>query len=160
MHSADELEKSVRVTPPSVWVALAAFAALLVGLLAWAIFGTIATSVPTTAAVVNGQAMCFLPEEDIVKMHVGDQASVVQVGNQESDSSVNLKVSTISTLPVSRAEAAKIAPSDYLVDALMQDNWAYQITFEGDTSKLPENVPFSMEITVERLAPINLLVRS
>lgn len=160
MHSADELEKSVRVTPPSVWVALAAFAALLVGLLAWAFFGTIATSVPTTAAVVNGQAMCFLPEKDIVKMHVGDQASVVQVGNQESDSSVNLKVSTISTLPVSRAEAAKIAPSDYLVDALMQDNWAYQITFEGDTSKLPENVPFSMEITVERLAPINLLVRS
>ena len=160
MHNADELERSVRVTPPSVWMALAAFAASLVDLLAWAIFGTIATRVPTTGTVVNGQAMCFLPEKDIVKMHVGDQASVVQVGNQESDSSVNLKVSTISTLPVSRAEAAKIAPSDYLVDALMQDNWAYQITFEGDTSKLPENVPFSMEITVERLAPINLLIRS
>ena len=28
MHSADELEKCVRVTPPSVWVALAAFAVL------------------------------------------------------------------------------------------------------------------------------------
>ena len=100
MHSADELEKSVRVTPPSVWVALTAFAALLVGLFAWAIFGTIATSVPTTAAVVNGKAICFLPEEDIVKMHVGDQASVVQVGDQDSDDNVNLKVSTISTLPV------------------------------------------------------------
>lgn len=160
MHSVDELEKSVRVTPPSVWVALAAFAVLLVGLLAWAIFGTIATSVSTTGAVINGQAMCFLPEKDIVKMHVGDQANVVQVGNQDSDDNVDLKVSTISTLPVSRAEATRIASSDYLVNALMQGDWAYQITFEGDTSKLPEDVPFSMEITVERLAPINLLIRS
>ena len=50
MHSADELEKCVRVTPPSVWVALAAFAVLIAGLLAWAIFGTIATRVPATAA--------------------------------------------------------------------------------------------------------------
>ena len=72
MHSADELEKCVRVTPPSVWVALAAFAVLIAGLLAWAIFGTIATRVPATTAVVNGQAVCFLSENDIVKMHVGD----------------------------------------------------------------------------------------
>jgi len=151
MHSADELEKCVRVTPPSVWVALAAFTALLVGLLAWAIFGTVATRVPTACAVVNGQALCFLPEEDIEKMHVGDQADVKDV---------TLKVSSISNLPVSRTEAGKIAPGDYLVGTLMQEDWAYQVTFEGDTSKLPEGVPLSMEITVERLAPIKLVLGS
>ena len=151
MHSADELEKCVRVTPPSVWVVLAAFVALLAGILAWAIFGTIATRVPATGVVIDGQAMCFLPEEDIQKMTVGDQADV---------NGVTLTVSSISTLPVSRTEAGKIAPGDYLVEALMQDDWAYQITFEGDTSKLPEGVPLSMEITVERLAPISLVLRS
>ena len=110
MHSADELEKSVRITPPSVWVALVAFAALLAGLLAWGIFGTIATRVPTKTAVINGQALCFLSEGDIKKMHVGDEA--------EADGT-KLKVSKISTLPISRSEASKIATGDYLVGALM-----------------------------------------
>ena len=151
MHTAGELEKSVRVTPPSVWMSLAAFAALLIGLLAWAIFGTIATGVSTKATVVNGEAMCFLTEEDMQKMHVGDQAEVY---------GTTLKVKSISTLPVSRAEVDKMVPSDYLVDTLMQGNWAHQITFEGDTSKLPQNVPLSMDITVERLAPIRLLLRN
>jgi len=63
-------------------------------------------------------------------------------------------------LPVSRAEAGKIAPGDYLVDALMKENWAYQVTFEGDTSKLPEGVPLSAEITVEWIAPIRLVLGS
>ena len=149
MHSADELEKCVRVTPPSVWVALAAFAALLSGLMAWAIFGTIATRVSATGVVINGRAMCFLPKEDAKKMHVGDEAVV---------EGVTLAVSDISTLPVSRTEASQIAPGDYLVDALMKDDWAYQVAFEGDTSQLPEGVPLSMEITVERLAPISLVL--
>lgn len=150
MHSADELEKCVRITPPSAWVTLAAFVALLAGLLAWAIFGTIATRVPATGAVINGQAICFLPESDVKKMHVGDQADV---------NGVTLKVKSISTLPVSRAEAAKIAPGDYLLGALMKGDWAYQVTFEGDTSQLPAGVPLSMVVTVERLAPINLLLK-
>lgn len=151
MHSADDLEKCVRITPPSAWVSLAAFAALLIGLLSWAIFGTIARRVSTKAAVINGQAMCFLTEEDVIKMHVGDQADV---------NGTLLKVYDISTLPASRTEVGRIAPGDYLVDALMQGDWAYQITFEGDASSLPEGVPLSMEITTERLAPISLLLRN
>lgn len=151
MHSADELEKCVRVTPPSVWVVLAAFAILLAGLLAWAILGTIATRVSTKCAVINGQAMCFLCEEDIVKMHVGDQADV---------DGVTLQVASISTLPVSRAEVGVLAPGDYLVSALTQDDWSYQVTFEGETSQLPEGVPLSMVVTTERVAPISLLLKS
>ncbi|MBO7701705.1 MAG: hypothetical protein J6S36_02200 [Eggerthellaceae bacterium] len=96
----------MRVTPPSVWVALAAFAVLIAGLLAWAIFGTIATRVPATAAVVNGQTVCFLSEDDIVKMHVGDQADID--GEALGIDGVTLKVSSISNLPVSRAESVQI----------------------------------------------------
>ena len=158
MHSTDELEKCLRITPPSAWVALAAFVVLLAGLLSWAIFGTIATRVPATAAVVNGQAICFLPEADIVKTHVGDQADIG--GKALGTEDVTLKVSDISTLPVSRAEVNKIVSSDYLTEAMTKENWAYPVTFEGDTSKLPEYVPLSMEITVERLAPISLLLRN
>ena len=158
MHNADELEKCVRVTPPSAWAVLAAFIALLAGLLAWSIFGTIATRVPVKGAVIDGQAICFLPEEDIAKMHVGDKADID--GNTIGIDNPTLRVSGISALPVSRAEASKIAPGDYLAETLLKENWSHLVTFEGDTSKLPEGVPLSMEITVERLAPISLLLGS
>ena len=149
MHSVDELEKCIRITPPSAWMAVVAIAVLVGGLLSWAIFGTIATMVTTKGTVIKGQAMCFLSEDDALKMHVGDLAKV---------NDMTLKVSSVSTLPVSRTEAGKIAPGDYLVGALMQEDWAYQVTFEGDTSKLPEGVPIAMEITVQRIAPIQLVL--
>jgi hypothetical protein len=40
LRSPDDLDEYVRVTNPSVWVVLAACIVLLVGLFAWAVFGT------------------------------------------------------------------------------------------------------------------------
>lgn len=45
LRSPDDLEKYVQVTNPSVWVVLGACIALLAGLLAWGIFGTVSTNV-------------------------------------------------------------------------------------------------------------------
>ncbi len=39
----EELNGYIRVTTPSVWIVLAALVALLLGMLAWSIFGTVET---------------------------------------------------------------------------------------------------------------------
>ena len=41
ISSPDELNDYIRVTTPSVWILLAAIIILLVGMLAWSIFGTV-----------------------------------------------------------------------------------------------------------------------
>ena len=41
MSSPDQMNDYIRVTTPSVWIALLALAALLTGILAWSILGTI-----------------------------------------------------------------------------------------------------------------------
>ena len=149
LRSPDDLEKYLRVTNPSLWVILAASIALLAGLLAWGIFGSAATSVSSTGVVVNGKAMCFLSVEDSAKVVVGDAA---YVGDKQ------MKVATVGAVPLSREEASRVLVNDYLVSSLVKDDWAYQVTFEGDVSELAIGVPITVSITTERIAPLSLIL--
>ena len=149
LRSPDDLDKYVQVTNPSVWVVLFACIALLVGLLAWGVFGSVTTSVSTTGVVVDGEAMCFLGADEAAKVHAGDAA---YVGAEQ------MKVAQVAAVPDSRSEASSVLASDYLVSALIKGDWAYQVKFEGDISGLASGVPLSVSITTERIAPITLIL--
>ena len=149
LRSPDDLDKFLRVTNPSVWVVLAACVALLAGLLAWGALGAVTTSVSTTGVAVDGKAMCFLAAEDAAKVHVGD---IANVGGEK------MTVAKVAAVPVSKDEAGKILVSDYLVHSLVKGDWAYQVTFDGDASDLANGVPLTVTITVERIAPISLIL--
>ena len=151
LRSPDDLDKFVRVTNPSVWIVLAACIALLAGLFAWGVFGSVTTSVSSTGVSVNGQAMCFLRAEDAAKVHVGDKANVD--GEQ-------MTVSAISSVPLSRDEAGEVLTSDYLVSTLVNGDWAYRVVFDGDASDLATGVPLQVSITTERIAPISLVLKN
>ena len=149
LRNPDDLDKYLGVTTPSVWYIIGACIALLLGLLAWGVFGAVTTSVSTTGVCVDGSAMCFLEAEDAAKVQVGD---VAVVGGEQ------MKVASISRVPVSRDEASGILRSDYLVSALVEGDWAYQVVFQGTTGSLDENVPLTVTITTERIAPIRLVL--
>lgn len=149
LRSPDDLDKFVRVTNPSVWVALAACAALLLGLLAWGVFGSVTTSVTAKGVVIDGEAMCAVSADEVSMAEVGDDANV---------GGVKMTVAAVSPIPMSRGEAGSIFSGDYLVDTLMDGDWAYLVTFEGDTSSLDEDVPLNVDITVDRVAPVSLIL--
>ena len=149
LRNPDDLDKFVRVTNPSVWVVLVACVMLVVGLLAWGVFGAVTTSVSGMGVVIDGEAMCFLPAEDATKVDEGDAASI---GGK------SVRVEDVSAVPLSRDEADKVLDSDYLVSALVKDDWAYKVVFDGDVSTLPNGVPIVVSITVERVAPITLVL--
>ena len=151
LRNPDDLDKYVRVTNPSVWVVLAACAALLVGLLSWGVFGAVTTSVSATGTVVDGVPTCFLSADDIAQVNKGD---VANVGGKR------MTVLEVAEVPMSPDEAKEILKSDYLTSALVKDDWAYRVTFEGDASGLAEGVPLTVEITTERIAPISLIFRN
>ena len=151
LRNPDDLDKYVRVTNPSVWVVLVACIALLAGMLAWGILGAVTTSVSATGVRIEENVMCFLPAEDAAKVHVGDVANV----NGEK-----MTVSSISSVPYSRAEAGSILMSDYLVSSIVKGDWTYQLTFEGDESDLGEKLPLNVTITTERIAPISLILKN
>jgi len=157
LRNPDDLEKYVRVTNPSVWIVLFACIALLAGLLAWGVFGSVTTSVVATGTVVspdeksNPVALCLLNAEDAAKVHAGDSANV---------DGEKMTVRSVEAVPVSSEEARALLHSDYLVSALMQADWAYVVYFDGDTSEFTLDVPVSVHITVERIAPISLILKN
>ena len=149
LRSPDDLDEYVRVTNPSVWVVLAACAVLLIGLFAWGFLGTAATSAGATGAYVKGEAVCFLPADEASKVHVGDDANV---GGEL------MQVESISTVPVSRAEAREIVGNDYLANTLVGADWTYVVRFAGDGEPgLTEGIPIGISITTDNIAPITLI---
>lgn len=150
LRSPDDLDKYVRVTTPSVWLLLAACAALLVGLLSWGFFGSISTNIHAVGAYENNGVVCFLSAEDAMEVHVGDSSNV---------GGIQMEVASISPAPVSREEAVSMVESDYLVDTLMKEDWAFVVTFKGDPSSLTPNVPLDVSITTESVAPISLILQ-
>ena len=151
LRSPDDLDKYVRVTNPSVWVVLVACIALIAGLLAWGIFGSVTTSVSATGTVISGEAKCFLMADDASRVAVGDDANF---GGE------NMKVSGVTRVPISAGESKDILKSDYLVSALVKGDWVYVVSFEGDLSNLDQEIPLPVHITTERMAPISLILKN
>lgn len=149
LRSPDDLDKYIRVTRPSTWAVLLAFALLLAGVLAWGVFGTVSTSVTGTGVVIDGVALCYLPSDEAARLHVGDAALV---GGRK------LNVADVARLPSSRAEAAAVLRSDYLTDTLVDGDWATKVTFEGDVSRIDVGVPIAVNVTCEHVAPITLVL--
>ena len=147
LQSPDDLDRYVRVTSPSVWVVLGAILALLFGLLAWGIFGSVSASVGATATRLNGQTICLLNAESAAKVEQGDEAVV--------DGQLT-KVASISKTPLSSDEASKLISNDFLTNTLMTGDWAYLVTF--DDVNVEEGVPLTANITTERIAPISLVL--
>lgn len=150
LRSPDDLDEYVRVTNPSVWVVLAACAALLIGLFAWGFLGTAESSVSATGTCVKGQAICFLPADKVSNVHEGD---IANVGGEQ------MKVVYISSVPVSRIEAREIVGGDYLVSTLVGSDWTYIVRFGESDASLAEGVPLPVTITTERIAPISLIFK-
>ena len=147
LQSPDDLDKYVRVTSPSVWVILGAVIALLVGLLAWGVFGSVSANVGATAARLNGQTICLLDADSVAKVNEGDEAVV---GGEKTT------VASVSTTPYSVDEVKAMLNNDYLAHTLMSGDWAYLVTF-NDVS-VEEDVPLAASITTERVAPLSLVL--
>jgi len=149
LRNPDDLNKYVQVTNPGIWVVLIACIALLLGFLAWGMFGSVTTSVSGTGVCVDGRAMCFLQAEDAAKVHAGD---IANVGGQR------MEVDEVAAVPFSRDEVDRVLLSDYLVSTLVKGDWGYQVTFKGDTSNLTSGVPLPVSITTEYIAPMKLIL--
>ena len=59
LRSPDDMEKYLRITNPGMWLILGACAALLIGLLVWAFFGSVFTTVSAMCTKSNGRMVAW-----------------------------------------------------------------------------------------------------
>ena len=148
LQSPDDLDRYVRVTSPSVWVVLGAVIALVLGLLAWGIFGSVDTTVSATAVNTMNGTLCFLQPDQAARVKEGDSAYI---------DGQNLTVASVTDYPLSREELADLLTTDYLVETVIPGNWAHVVLFDGDLNSA-KNVPLDATITTERVSPISLIL--
>lgn len=157
LNSPEDLDRYVRVTTPSAWLVVIAALLLVFGLLAWGIFGAVTTSVSGMCYVQDSAgdtpvAVCLLSPEARASVSEGDSCTV---------GGVSAHIATVPNTPLSHDEARSIVQSDYLLAALMEGDWAYPVYIRVDgpgANRLEPNVPLTMSITVERTAPISLIL--
>ena len=58
--SPEELHDYIRVSSPSVWLLIGAVAALLIGVLVWAAFGTLDSTVTVSGVSDGGVVRCYV----------------------------------------------------------------------------------------------------
>ena len=152
LKSPDDLDKYLRVTNPSIWMALVACCLLLAGLLAWGVFGVINTNVIAAGVREGDTVVAFVDPDLIVGVDTGDTASV----HGES-----MRVAEVSSAPLSREDITKIVKGDYLVSAILEGEWAYKVVLEGDGNyDFSEGVPLTVEINAESIAPLEAVLGS
>ena len=149
LHSPDDLDRYVRVARPSVWALFAACVLLVGGLVVWGLFGTVNVNVNGEGARIDDEVFSLLSSDD---------TSHITVGNEANVEDVQLNVSSISDVPLSRDEAKELLGSDYLVSQLVGDEeWVYKVDFAGDgASDLAEGVPLTVSITADEVTPFEM----
>jgi len=149
MRSPDELDKALRIASPGILAVMCACVIFILGFLAWGIFGRVTSAVSTIGVSIGGKVECFLSDDELLGVESGDKANV---------NGTPMRVAGVSKTPLSREETRDIVDSDYLVDRLMKNKWAYRVTLEGNTSGLEEGDIVPVHITVDTVAPIRLIL--
>lgn len=85
VSSPEQLDNYLKVTTPTVWLALVGIIVILVGAIVWATIGRLNTYAPTSCIVSDSTIVCYVKEEYIDKVENG---MVVEILNEDKTFSI------------------------------------------------------------------------
>ena len=139
--SPESLNEYIRVPHPGVWFFLLAVFFLFVGFFVWSVFGVVHTTVSAVAVSEGGQLVCYIPEAEGASVRIG-----MKIEMQGQD----LKIATISSMPVS---CKNIDPYVCHVGRFAARDWVYEARAKETT---PDGI-YSVQIITEKISPISFL---
>ena len=139
--SPEQLHDYIRISNPSAWIVLAAFAILLIGICIWGIFGRLDTTLSVVAVKDDDGVVCCVKEGDFEKIRIG---MPVEIGKAE------YFITDIENTPVP-VDGSIPAYAKYVGD-LTDGEWIYRI--RTDCPPEPEGTVFPAKIIIERIHPL------
>ncbi|MBR0464581.1 MAG: hypothetical protein IJJ23_09440 [Clostridia bacterium] len=144
IESPESLNDYLRVTSPSVWLVMGVVIALLAGALCWGVFGSIDTKAQLAVSAVDGQALCYVPYDQIEGVLASGEIEVEGVSYALAvDGGVETAVITEETNPLLRL-AGRLNPGEMTAALRLED------------AALPDGV-YTGTVVTERLNPLSLL---
>lgn len=142
VSSPEQLNDYIRVSPPSVWMMLAAIIVLLAGVCVWGIFSRLDTVVKAVGECDDGVFTCYVRDSDISELRTGMEITVD--GEQG-------RVTDIETVPVEVTEDM----DSYLLylGGLAKGEWVYAVRAQVPA----EDGIYEAQIMVEGVAPMSFV---
>lgn len=156
--SPEKLNDYIQVSNPASWMVLGAALAVLIGLLAWGIFGEVTESVSFNGYVKDGQLYCYAPGEIASQLEKGMEATVQPMTGSESTQAMTGRILTIAEQPLSFDEASRGITSDYMLASLHITGWNIAVTLEVD-APLYDGVVYQVNVVTQTLRPIEMVFR-
>ena len=145
VSSPEQLNDYIRVTNPSVWIALLAVIFLLIGICVWAVFGRLDTVLNVGATTEGDRTVCYVKESDIESLSPGLMVLI----DEET-----YEISEIALQPIQIDEGFP----DYLahLSKIRQGEWAYAVVLDGAAGS--DGGIYEAQIVIERIAPMSFVI--
>lgn len=142
VSSPEQLGDYIRVSNPSVWMALAAIIILLAGVCVWGIFGRLETTVSAPVVVRDGQAVCYVTEQDVLSVKEGMS---VTVNGQE------YKVISVSAMPTEITDSFDSYAMH--IGGFGIGEWVYAVTVDVPVA----DGTYSAKIVTDSVSPMSFV---
>lgn len=156
--SPEKLNDFIQVANPASWMVLGAVLALLLGVLAWGIFGELTESMTFTGVVREGALCCYVDAGIVSALEEGAEVTVSPMTAAEDVESVKGQVTDIADIPLSYAEASEGIDSDFMLAALNISAWNTEVQI-APAEALSEDMVYSVSVVTEVMRPIDLVFR-
>ena len=142
VSSPEQLGDYIRVSNPSVWMALAAVIILLAGVCVWGFFGRLETTVSTPVVVKDGQAVCYVTEKDVMSVKA---EMPMRVDGQE------YKVISVSAAPMEITDSFDSYALH--IGGFGVGEWVYTVAVDA---ALPDGI-YQAEIVTDSVSPMSFV---
>lgn len=142
VSSPEQLGDYIRVSNPSVWMALAAIIVLLIGVCVWGVFGRLETTVSAPATVKDGQAVCYVSEKDVASVKEGMS---VTVDGQE------YKVRAVSAVPMQITDS--FDSYALYIGGFNVGDWVYTVTADVALT----DGTYQAQIVIDSVSPMSFV---
>ena len=143
ISSPEQLNEYIRVSTPSVWLLLAAIAALLIGVCVWGLFGRMDTTLSVVAVNREGAVTAYVRQTDAEKVAAD---AIASIGGEEG------RVLSVGEEPIRVDETF----TEYMrhVGALQEGEWVCAVTMDIPCA---EGV-HSAQIVIESVSPMSFVL--
>ena len=154
--SPEKLNDFIQVSNPSSWMVLGAALALLLGLLAWGVFGELTQSVTFTGLAKNGMLLCYVDNITSAQLEEGMTVDIVPISQTDTAEPVGGCVASIAEIPLSYEEASEGMEQDYLLAVLGISTWNIPVRV-SPAEPLLAGMVYSISDVTQTQRPIDLL---
>jgi len=161
ISSPDKLDSYLKTSHISMWILLMALMIILVGVIVWCLFGSVATTVSYYGIISDDCAFCFVPPDEVYNLELGMSVNLLPQGiDNDKLGIVTGKIKEISGKPVEASKELVKYDALWLSDKI-SGKWIRTVTIGLDANQLGFTAELNhlclANIIINEVRPIDII---